>query len=247
MGTSTGTLTFQGQRNFGSSYCLMQSLWMPEGPTFVCHTSSVFGLLARMTHHTTMAAEFQARHPRPHPPAEGKLSLMMASMREGGSFLVQYLDLCFIHMLTAKSFMEGRGKKYLHSKAMGTHPQRWRQPHLPAPHGCKYGELISQRRIQRVIWVVEGRARCWEKTNKLPQWYVNPHIWYLLRNIDIFLSLIWEVLPWSSLWDHHTVSSMEPLWPQDWAWWYLTIRWRESHLPQTDHSSKHHFKPWDVL
>lgn len=124
MGTSTGTLTFQGQRNFGSSYCLMQSLWMPEGSSFVCHTSSVFGLLARMTHHTTMAAEFQARHPRPHPPAEGKLSLMMASMREGGSFLVQYLDLCFIHILTAKSFMGGRGKKYLHSKAMGTHPQR---------------------------------------------------------------------------------------------------------------------------
>lgn len=69
--------------------------------------------------------KFQATNTHTAPPAKGMLSLLVESMEEGDSFFSKFLDLgVFYYMLIPKSITIVRGKKYIYSKAMGTHPQK---------------------------------------------------------------------------------------------------------------------------
>lgn len=110
------------QRSFGSGYCRMQSCGCRSDPAGVSDLLCV-GLGGQNDSSCNNGCRVPGQASSSTPAAKGTLSLMVASMGEGGSFLAQYLDSgCFIHMPTPESITGGRGKKYLHSKAMGTHP-----------------------------------------------------------------------------------------------------------------------------
>lgn len=167
MGTSTGALT-RGALAPATVGCRVVDARVTQ---LVCQTCSVSGLVARMTHHATMAAEFQAKHPRPHPLLKGRCPLWWHPWeREAASSPSTWTRCVFFTCPLPNQSLEAEERNTFI-------PKQWVK--APPPTSTSWLQIwrVDSSKENWVIWVAKGRARSWEKTNKLSQWYVHPRIW----------------------------------------------------------------------